>query len=606
MVQRASMATATGDSTGVEIKVVLVANTAHAESLRAALREHVSTLVLAKSAGDAVAAVTRIGANLVLVDASLEGEVPGHVVSSVHEATDQPCGVFSESISGEVVSLADRSGADALLAWPPDPWQLRTLANHGRIRGDALRGAELPPMVLGGSSAMRDVWRFVTLAAASSSSVLITGETGVGKEVIARALHRFSLRRTGPFVAINCAALPENLLESELLGHEKGAFTGAASRRKGRFELADGGTLFLDEVGDLPLSLQVKLLRVLQERRFERVGGNESVTVDVRVLAATHRNLRDEITRGRFRADLFYRLNVLAAHLPPLRERRPDILELWSHLLRQGAAQQGRRAPRTSPSVQRLLLGYDWPGNVRELQNAVQHTLAVLRGEEVMPSDLPSGVSGAVRQAGAEPHLAGLTMEEIERAAILQTHTALGTVKATAQALGISERKIHYRMQRYRRLGLASGRSSSVPPDPAGSEHTGLRRRVVLAEDDDELRWAMEDFLVAEGYDVVAVPDGRALLEHLGAAMLLERRDDPPDVIISDVRMPGLTGMQLLEKVRERGWTTPVVLISAFGDDVSRNRADSLGAAAFLDKPIDVSRLQQVIDAALERAPPRG
>ncbi len=437
---------------------------------------------------------------------------------------------------------------------------------------------------------MREVWRLATIAARSDSSVVVRGETGVGKEMVARALHRLSPRKDGPFVAVNCAALSETLLESEMFGHEKGAFTGAAVQHKGRFELAHGGTLFLDEIGDLPLGLQVKLLRVLQERNFERVGGSHSIAVDVRVIAATHHDLPEAVARGRFRADLFYRLNVLSIQVPPLRERKADILALWQHLLAEAAAREGRAMPATSSSVERILLRHPWPGNVRELHNAALHAITVTSGERILPADLPDYL-GARTSVSPPLGLVGLRLEEIERLAILETYETVGTIQRTAEMLGISPRKIHYRLKEYKCDGWR-------PPQRARHEPVSEKMRVLLAEDDDELRHALADVLRREGYEVVAVAHGRALLEQLGASLLLERRDAPADIIISDVRMPGLSGMQLLESVRGRGWRTPVVLISGVADDDTHRRAKALGAE-LLDKPIDVARLLSTIDGAV-------
>jgi DNA-binding NtrC family response regulator len=501
--------------------------------------------------------------------------------------------------TGRWMGLADRSGADAVL---PLPLQRAAVV---RLVSDPIPHAvdgradtvELPELV-DHSERMRDVWRLVALASRSDASVIVSGETGVGKEIVARALHRFSQRRHGPFVAVNCAALPETLLESELFGHEKGAFTGATGQRKGRFELADGGTLFLDEVGDLPLSLQVKLLRVLQERRFERLGGARTISVNVRVISATHRDLEDEVRRGRFRADLYYRIRVLAIRVPPLQLRKEDVLPLWDHFLAQGAAQEGRSPPSTTMAARRRLLRHQWPGNVRELQNAAQHALMLVGAGSILPADLPELHAEPEPSDGAGS-LVGMTLRQIERTAILDTYAALGTVKGAAEALGVSERKLHYRLKQYREDGSTSARLRNVARRSADDEEEGdapaRGPQILLAEDDDELRWGLHDFLKCAGYTVVAVRDGRALLEYLGAAMLLDQRDAPPDAIITDIRMPVLTGLQLLQKVRDRGWETPVVVISAFGDEELRRRATSLGATAFLDKPIDTDALLRVL-----------
>ncbi|MCB9717134.1 MAG: sigma 54-interacting transcriptional regulator [Myxococcales bacterium] len=507
--------------------------------------------------------------------------------------------VLLPATTGAWVSTAHRSGADAILPLPLQRASVgKLLVDLGERRAEtSSEWVELPELV-DRSDRMRDVWRLVALASRGDASVLVSGETGAGKEAVARALHRFSPRRHGPFVAINCAALPETLLESELFGHEKGAFTGAAGQHKGRFELADGGTLFLDEIGDLPLSLQVKLLRILQEQRFERLGGSKTISVDVRIVSATHRDLEEEVRRGRFRADLYYRIRVLLIRVAPLHLRKEDILPLWDHFLSEGAEREGRPPPETSMAARRRLLRHRWPGNVRELHNASAHALMLAGSRTIQPADLPetllehhAGDSGA--------SLVGMTLKDIERAAILETYAALGTVKAAADALGVSPRKIHYRLKEYREDGVPEARLRGPEHrEPAGDgpePELDSPPRILLAEDDDELRWSLHDFLRCSGYQVVAVRDGHALLEHLGAAVFLEQRDSPPDAIITDMRMPFMTGLQILQKVREREWSTPVVMISAFGDRELRRRATELGAVAFLDKPIDTDALLRVL-----------
>jgi DNA-binding NtrC family response regulator len=245
------------------------------------------------------------------------------------------------------------------------------------------------PGLIGRSPAMERVFRLVENLEQSEATVLLTGDSGTGKEVVARAIHAHSPRRGGPFVGVNCGALPGELLESELFGHVRGAFTGAVRERAGRFEVAAGGTLFLDEVADLPLHLQVKLLRVLQERTFERVGESVSRRTDARIIAATNLDLRRAVQEGRFREDLFYRLRVVPIELPPLRARREDIEPLATHLLARVAARQGR-ALRFSPDALRALLDYGWPGNVRELENSLEYAVAVCKGQTILPEDLPA------------------------------------------------------------------------------------------------------------------------------------------------------------------------------------------------------------------------
>ena len=251
------------------------------------------------------------------------------------------------------------------------------------------------PGLIGRSSAMERIFRLIENLEHSEATVLLAGESGTGKEIVAHAIHGRSPRRAGPFVAVNCGALPGELLESELFGHVRGAFTGAVRDRAGRFELAAGGTLFLDEVADLPLHLQVKLLRVLQERTFERVGESRPRTSDARIVAATNVDLRRAVQNGRFREDLYYRLRVVPIEIPPLRDRREDIEPLATFLLARVGARQGR-ALRFSPDVLRLLLEHSWPGNVRELENALEYAVAVCKGQTILPEDLPGEV-------GAEP-----------------------------------------------------------------------------------------------------------------------------------------------------------------------------------------------------------
>lgn len=572
-----------------DLRVLVVSEGALATELPIAL-EAEGMSARAASPGDAVARATEWRPDVLAIDAAL----PEATLIAIASELDPSCARVLVALEpeGELVSLADRAGLDGIVSPPIDRAALIAIVDSPPAQG--AERVELPARIIGATPAMCELWRTVLMAARTQSSVIITGETGTGKEVVARALHRHSMRRAGPFVAVNCAALPDTLLESELFGHERGAFTGAHARREGRFERADGGTLFLDEIGDLPLALQVKLLRVLQERTFERVGGTEPVAVDVRVIAATHRDLHEAMHRGQFRADLFFRLAVLALRVPALRERRADVIRLWEWLLSESRAREGRRALSTSDAVLRILLAHDWPGNVRELQNAAQHASTMATGESVLVEHLPDQL--ARRQADVSLGLAGLSMDEVERAAILETYEATGNMKEAAQLLGVSIRKVQYRLKRYRAEGwLASPSRRRAPP----AEEAARRARVLLAEDDDDVRFALSDLLQARGYEVIAVPDGRAVLEHIGAAILLERRDEPPDCIISDVRMPGVTGLTLLESMRSRGWTIPIVLMSAFGDDALRAKAAALGATAFLDKPIDLERLSRVVEEAI-------
>jgi two-component system response regulator (stage 0 sporulation protein F) len=251
-------------------------------------------------------------------------------------------------------------------------------------------------------------------------------------------------------------------------------------------------------------------------------------------------------------------------------------------------------------AARRRLLRHRWPGNVRELQNAAQHALMLVGSGSILPADLPE-LHAEPQSSEGGGSLVGMTLRQIERTAILETYAALGTVKGAAEALGVSERKLHYRLKQYREDGSPTARLTSNMSRRGEEDEPPPKAlpQILLAEDDDELRWGLHDFLRCAGYSVVAVRDGRALLEHLGAAMLLDQRDAPPDAIITDIRMPVITGLQLLQKVRDRGWQTPVVVISAFGDEELRRRATSLGATAFLDKPIDTDALLRVLRAVV-------
>jgi two-component system NtrC family response regulator len=305
--------------------------------------------------------------------------------------------------------------------------------------------------IIGESGQMQEVLALAKRVAPSDATVLVRGESGTGKELIARAIHFNSARANGPLVNLNCAALPEQLLESELFGHEKGAFTGAAGQRKGRFEQADGGSIFLDEIGDLSPALQVKLLRVLQERQFERVGANRTLTVDVRVLAATHRDLERAMREGTFREDLYYRLNVVMIQIPPLRDRREDIPHLLDHFLRKFAEKNRRDVTGLTAAARDALLKYDYPGNVRELENIVERAVLLCRGRVIDLEDLPATVRPGQRSAGAPlpKDLPGI-LADIEQQAIRSALEHSGGIQTQAAgALGISERVLRYKMKKY-------------------------------------------------------------------------------------------------------------------------------------------------------------
>jgi len=306
--------------------------------------------------------------------------------------------------------------------------------------------------LIGKSDAMLPVFQIISAAAVVDSTILITGESGTGKELVARAIHQHSLRKDNPMIKVNCAALPDTLLESELFGHEKGAFTGAVKERKGKFEQAHGGTIFLDEIAEMPLAAQAKLLRVLQERTVERLGGNREIRVDVRIIAATNRDLRREVEGGRFREDLFYRLNVIPIHLPPLRERREDVLPLAKQFLNRFAEKMHKPVMEIATEAQKALLEYDYPGNVRELENAVERAVALSLGGELRIGDLPSEFT-VPRLAPPSPQIAGAgslaeSVQSWEKTAIEEALRTTGNRKAeAAKLLGISRKTLWEKMK---------------------------------------------------------------------------------------------------------------------------------------------------------------
>ena len=300
--------------------------------------------------------------------------------------------------------------------------------------------------IVGNAPAFRRIMEVALQAAPSTANILVTGESGTGKELVARAIHEASSRAARSFVAVNCAALPETIMEAELFGFERGAFTGAVQRRDGRFKLADGGTIFLDEVGEMTPAVQVKLLRVLQEGEFEPLGG-KTIRADVRVLAATNRDLEEEVKRGSFREDLFYRLNVIVVHLPPLRQRLEDVPLLAEHFLEIYAARNGRQLDGISPAAMDLLTAYYWPGNVRELENVIERAVVLSRGHALTADDLPPRIAQEERFEGNITVSVGTPLEEVERRMIRETlrHTK-GDKKQAAQLLGIAARTIYRKL----------------------------------------------------------------------------------------------------------------------------------------------------------------
>jgi len=324
-------------------------------------------------------------------------------------------------------------------------------AEHERLKEEVqqLKARNRYDRIIGKSQKMVELMDTVSQVAPTKASVLITGESGVGKELVADAIHELSNRSKGPFIKVHCAALTASLLESELFGHEKGSFTGAVKEKKGRFELADGGTIFLDEIGEIDAQTQVKLLRVLQERQFERVGGEKSITVDVRIVCATNRDLPKEIEKGNFREALYYRLNVVHLDVPPLRERKDDIPLLMTSFLQQFNSENGRSIEAFSNQAKRALLGYEWPGNIRELRNCIESAVVLARTSIIEVEDLPVHI-GKAQNASSVSLEVGITLAEAEKQLIISTlASCAGNKTKAAEVLGIGRKTLHRKLQEY-------------------------------------------------------------------------------------------------------------------------------------------------------------
>ena len=412
-------------------------------------------------ADEAKAALARLRADarvdLVLCD--IAHDVAGLVRALAAERIAVPVVACGSNADADAAVAAIRAGAREFLPLPPDPELIAAILQAAAGETHALIVRD---------PAMAAAVRRAEQVAAADASVLITGESGTGKEVLARHIHRRSRRADHAFVALNCAAIPENLLESELFGHEKGAFSGAAARRIGKFEAADGGTLLLDEISEMDVRLQAKLLRVIQEREIDRLGGTAPVRVNVRILATTNRDLPVEVTRGTFREDLYFRLNVISLRIPPLRERPGDIVALGEHFARHYAAVNGLPPRPLAPLARARLAGHVWRGNVRELENTLHRAVLLAEGDTIGPEAIELGPPGPVQAmagalGGGIAGLVGRTMQEVERDLILETlgHT-LGNRTHAATILGISIRALRNKLRDYTAQGLP------VPPPGAG------------------------------------------------------------------------------------------------------------------------------------------
>jgi two-component system, NtrC family, response regulator HydG len=426
--------------------------------LQALLRQEGFEVILAEDGYKALAKLEETAPDVLLTDLKMPGLDGIELLRRARELYPDLIVVLMTAFAGvETAVQAMRDGAEDYLTKPVQVDELVLIVERSlerqKLRKETVElRARLKERlrfenIIGTSTPMQAVFNAIEQVAPSKASVLITGESGTGKELVAEAIHQNSPRAEAPFVKLHCAALAESILESELFGHEKGAFTGSVARREGRFKQADGGTLFLDEIGDISPSTQVKLLRFLQERTFERVGGNETLKVDVRILAATNRDLSADVAAGRFREDLFYRLNVVNIEMPPLRARPSDLLPLASHFMHRAAKDNGKAVEGFDDAAIERITSYRWPGNVRELENVMERAVVLCDGARITAKHLPTGV-GAVARGGVR--IPGSSLDEIERHAILATLEAVGGRTAqAAQMLDISVRKIQYKLHEY-------------------------------------------------------------------------------------------------------------------------------------------------------------
>ncbi|MBN1421124.1 MAG: sigma-54-dependent Fis family transcriptional regulator [Planctomycetes bacterium] len=398
------------------------------------------------------------GYDLIITDLKMPGIDGLDLLGRVREQSgDVPIVLMTAYATIETAVEAMKRGAFDYIVKPFDGDALRVVVDRALVHQRLLRENEFyrsrageTPGILGESRAIRGVLALIDRYAPSPATLLIRGESGVGKELVAQEIHRRSPRSAAPFLKINCAALSAGVLESELFGHEKGAFTGADRRNIGRFEIADGGSLLLDEVSEIDAHLQAKLLRVLQEREFERVGSSRTIRVDVRVIATTNRDLEREISEGRFREDLYWRLNCLALEVPPLRERREDIPILVEHVLEESRRRMGGPRRRLSPEAMEWMAGHDWPGNVRELRNVLERAYILADGEQLGVDLVSAGASGVIPRRGDVDAFAGLAMEEVEKLHIIATLKRCGWhQRKTAEALGIGVRTLREKMKKW-------------------------------------------------------------------------------------------------------------------------------------------------------------
>jgi len=456
-------------------RILVVDDEANARTaLAALLRDEGFEVEVAADGGQAVAKYEEFGPHVVVTDLKMPGMTGLELMRGIG-VTDDPAAVVVMTASSDVAAAVEamRAGAAAYLTKPiafdellvviDRALKLQALAREARDLRQRMRDRVAPGHIVGTAPAMQRVLEIIEQVAPTKATVLISGESGTGKELVANAIHQRSPRADRPFVKLHCAALAESLLESELFGHEKGSFTDAVMRKEGRLELAHGGTVFLDEIGDISPAIQVKLLRFLQEHELERVGGTQTLHLDVRVIAATNRNLRDEVARGHFREDLYYRLDVVSLELPALRERKCDVPALVEVFVDRYAKANGKIITGCSPAALDVLASYNWPGNVRELENAIERAVVLCTGSAIEPRHLASHIRPTTRDG--MPAIPGARMDELERYAILETLKATGGSTSRAAAmLGISTRTIQYRLHQYNEAPRSKQRVVALEP----------------------------------------------------------------------------------------------------------------------------------------------
>jgi len=413
---------------------------------------------------EALALLDKKEFDLILTDLMLPGQSGMELLEQVQKVDPDQC-VVMMTAHGSIRTAVEaiQKGAFNYLEKPIEGDQLclavtKALEHIGLLRENRvlrkrLEAIKTIPYIHGEHPKMKEVFRVISKIAASSSSVLIVGESGTGKELVARAIHEGSQRAEKPFMAINCAAIPDTLIESELFGHERGSFTGANAREIGIFEAANGGTVFLDEIGEMNVAMQAKLLRALQEKEIRRVGGKINIPLDVRILAATNRELEQEIRRGGFREDLFYRLNVIRINLPPLRERGNDLKTLAEYFIKKYSQQSGIEVEGISKPALRLIMNYGWPGNVRQLESVIERSVLMAESNMIQPEDLPAEISAAASNAGGlniDLPPEGIDFEALEKALIIKAmERADGVIGKAAPLLGMSYKTLQYRLDKF-------------------------------------------------------------------------------------------------------------------------------------------------------------